>query len=426
MNYIKSMNTLFERKIIDVFKRFSVGSMQLILPNGRTYLFGDSNARSFSVQVKDARFFRALALSGDIGLAEAYLDQWWDSANPAQFIEWLLLNQKHFPKPGLVARILDLKESIHHAFNRNSRSGSRRNIMAHYDLGNDFYRLFLDQTMSYSSAYFVDSSQTLESAQNEKYDRICRKLDLKPNMHVLEIGCGWGGFAHYAATKYGCRITGTTISPSQKQFAQERMFAAGLSEQVTIIQEDYRDLTGKYDAIVSIEMLEAVGHAYLQSFFKKCDELLIENGLLALQFITCSDARYPSYRKSADFIRKYIFPGGHLPSVAAIHSVNEVSTELNLAHFESFGAHYGKTLLLWRERFEDNWEHIEALGFDAYFRRLWRFYFCYCEAAFQTRHINVVQGIWARSNDAGMHTEKVSEASSRPMYSNQNAFANSL
>ena len=287
-----------------------------------------------------------------------------------------------------------------HRLRDNHRSGSRRNIAAHYDLGNDFYALFLDDTMTYSCGVFESPDATLSEASTAKYERICRGLGLRPEHEVVEIGCGWGGFAEHAAGRYGCRVAATTISDRQFEYASERVRRAGLGDRVTILQEDYRDLPKRlgrrFDRLVSIEMIEAVGHRHMEAFFRTCQRLLREDGLMALQAITIADQRYDAYRRSVDFIQRHIFPGGFLPSVTAITRTLTRATDLTTVALEDIGRHYAETLHRWRERFLARRDDVAALGLPDRFVRMWEFYLAYCEGGFLERTISDVQMILAR------------------------------
>ena len=274
---------------------------------------------------------------------------------------------------------------------RSTRTGSRRNISAHYDLSNEFFALMLDPTMTYSSGIFPSATASLEEASIAKYDRICRKLQLRPNDHVLEIGTGWGGFAEHAARQYGCHVTTTTISAEQHAYAARRFRDAGVDQRVTLLQDDYRDLSGTYDKLVSIEMIEAVGEAYLRGYFAKCSELLKPNGMMCLQAITMPDHRYDSYRKSVDFIRRFVFPGGFLPSISAIAACLGQATDFRFFHCEDFGTHYATTLRHWRHNFQRRIDVVKSLGFDERFIRTWNYYLSYCESGFRERQVGVAQ-----------------------------------
>jgi len=299
---------------------------------------------------------------------------------------------------------LKLLNRFAHWRRRNTPRNSRRNISEHYDLSNDFYSLWLDETMTYSSAWF-QGEESLRSAQENKYHRLCEKLRLEPGMEVLEIGCGWGGFSIYAAHNFGVRITAITISEAQYDKARKRVSEEGLDGQVEILLCDYRDVRGQFDAIASIEMLEAVGHEFLKSFFKQCHRLLKPTGRVGLQVIICPDSRYEAMRKSVDWIKKHIFPGGQLPSVKALVDSVNATGDLYLQHLESFGLHYARTLELWRERFNRQRDAVMAMGFDETFLRKWNYYLAYCEAAFATRNINVSQMILSRPNNTEFSLE---------------------
>jgi cyclopropane-fatty-acyl-phospholipid synthase len=290
-----------------------------------------------------------------------------------------------------LARVMAQVLKVVHAMNKNTREGSRRNIFAHYDLGNDFYELFLDDTMTYSCGIFERPEASLREASIAKYDRICRKLDLSAADHVLEIGTGWGGFAIHAATHYGCRVTTTTISDRQHEMAQHRFAAAGLSDRITLLKQDYRDLTGTFDKLVSIEMIEAVGHHFLDEFFRVCSERLKPEGMLLLQAITIRDQVFDWHKHNVDFIKRYIFPGSCIPSVTAISKAVADKTDLRIFHLEDITAHYARTLRLWRENFFHNIDRVRHLGFPDAFIRMWEFYLCYCEGGFAERYLGDVQ-----------------------------------
>lgn len=284
---------------------------------------------------------------------------------------------------------------VGHWLTRNTLAGSQRNIAAHYDLSNDFFAAFLDPTMTYSSGIFEQPETTLAEASLAKYERLCQLLDLKPHDHLLEIGTGWGGFACYAAHEYGCRVTTTTISKAQHDFAKQQIAAAGLEKRVELLQYDYRQLQGKFDKIVSIEMIEAVGHEFLGTFFGKCDELLRPGGSLAVQAITMPEQRYQQYRRSVDFIQRYVFPGGCLPSVGALVAATERTT-LQLTMLDDFGMDYARTLELWRENFHANLDAIRELGMPERLLRTWHYYFCYCEVAFREQLIGLKQMVFVK------------------------------
>ena len=277
-----------------------------------------------------------------------------------------------------------------HALRRNSRAGSRRNIAAHYDLGNDFFRLFLDETLMYSAATYEHPQQSLHDAQLARLDRICHRLELKPTDHLLEIGTGWGGLALHAARHFGCRVTTTTISREQWKLARERVCEAGLQDRIEVLCQDYRDLEGRYDKLVSIEMIEAIGHAYYDTYFARCSQLLKPEGAMLLQAITIPDQRYERARRSVDFIQRYIFPGSCIPSVAALTQSIARASDLRVFDLEDIGPHYATTLAHWRENFRANLSRVRALGYDDQFIRMWEYYLCYCEGGFAERALGDV------------------------------------
>jgi cyclopropane-fatty-acyl-phospholipid synthase len=345
-----------------------------------------------TVRVHDPRFYSEMAFGGSVGAGEAYMQGYWSTDDLTAVMRIILQNRDVLDgmETGWARLTEPVRKMLHWAA-RNTRSGSRRNIRAHYDLGNDFFKLFLDPTMMYSSAIFEHEGMSLEAASIAKLDRICRKLDLKPEDHVMEIGTGWGGFALHAARHYGCHVTTTTISPSQHDVARERVAAAGLNERITLLQKDYRDLTGQYDRLVSIEMIEAVGHQYYDTFFRKCSELLKPEGAMLLQAITIADQRYEAAKKSVDFIQRYIFPGSCIPSVAAMTGAVARATDMRLTDLKDIGPDYAVTLRCWRKNFFANLEQVRALGYPESFIRMWEFYLCYCEAGFIERVISDVQ-----------------------------------
>ena len=358
------------------------------------FAFGasDDSKLSATLTVQDPRFYRQIVAAGGIGAAEAYIRGYWDADDLMTAMRILARRTETMNaiERGLAKLTMPLRGAVNW-FHRNTKAGSKRNIAAHYDISNAFYQLMLDDTMTYSSGVFPDAQASLRDASIEKYDRICRKLHLSPGDHVLEVGSGWGGFAEHAVRNYGCRITTTTISQQQFQYAKERFRSLGLQDRISLLQRDYRDLTGKYDKLVSIEMIEAVGAEFLPAFFGKCSDLLKPNGTMCLQAITIPDHRYDSYRKSVDFIQQYIFPGGFLPSVGAMASSVARRTDFRFFHLEDFGEHYARTLACWRENFWRRIKDVEQLGFDDRFIRTWNYYLCYCEAGFRERQIGVSQ-----------------------------------
>jgi cyclopropane-fatty-acyl-phospholipid synthase len=349
------------------------------------------------VRIHHPRCYAWILSGGSIGVAEAYMAGLWSTDDLTAVVRLVVANQTVFEEldSGWM-RLAEPFYKVAHWLRRNTVSGSRRNIVAHYDLGNDFYRLFLDPTMTYSAGIFEGPDSTLEEASIAKYDRICRKLKLTPDDHVVEIGTGWGGFALHAGTRYGCRVTTTTISDAQYALARQRVEAAGLTDRVTLLKKDYRHLTGTFDKLVSIEMIEAVGHQFLGAFFRTCSRLLKPDGLMALQAITIRDQAYDQHRRSVDFIKRYIFPGSCIPSVSVmLHAVRR-KTDLALCHLEELTPHYARTLAAWRRRFFEHLDQVRAMGFSEAFIRMWEYYLCYCEGGFAERYIGNVQMLLAK------------------------------
>ena len=395
----------YERTILGFFEHMNEGSMHISMPGGEEIILGTGEGNINAViTVHTTDFFKRCVLFGDIGFGEAYTDGDWDTPDITSVIKWFLINIDNAPSVsgskmksfGLNA--LKMINRLSHFKKENTLSGSRKNIAAHYDLNNEFFSLFLDPTMTYSSAYFTAEGMTLQQAQEAKYDRLCRELHLQPADQVLEIGSGWGGNAIFMAKNYGCSVTTLTISEEQFKLANERIAEAGLQEKVKVLMQDYRSMTGKFDKIVSVEMIEAVGHKFLKQYFAKINELLKPNGIVALQAITCPDSRYNDLRKGVDWIQKHIFPGSLLPSVAAINNAVNKTGEFTLVDLKDFGLDYAKTLAEWRIQFNRNIASIRALGFDEPFIRKWNYYFSYCEAAFAMRNINVMQLVYVRPN----------------------------
>lgn len=367
------------------------GTIRLSDTSGSTRL-GRGCDLQVNMQVHNPAFFRHAVLGGTLSVAESYLRGDWDCEDLTTFFRIFVRNID--TTDGLdrgLSRITSWLNRLYHLWHSNSKSGSRRNIHAHYDLGNEFFRLMLDDTLAYSSGIFLTPTSTLREASLEKMDRICRKLDLRPSDHLLEIGTGWGGLAIHAATHFGCRVTTTTISQQQYDVARERIGEAGLSDRVTLLLQDYRDLTGQFDKLVSVEMIEAVGHHYHDTYFRKCSELLKPDGTFVLQGIVMPDHRYQKYLRSVDFIQRYVFPGGCLPSMGALLGSMSRATDLRFVHAEDFGIHYSQTLREWRQRFNSRVDDVLNLGFPERFIRMWNYYLSYCEASFEERFTGVVQ-----------------------------------
>ncbi|MFC5577272.1 class I SAM-dependent methyltransferase [Lysobacter niabensis] len=374
---------------------------------GRTVLITDalgqavvedpSAAPALEIRVSHPGFYRAIAANGSVGAAEAYMEGYWACSDLVGLVQLLVRNRE----------LLDAMETGParlggwllrglHSLRRNTRGGARRNIAAHYDLGNSFFSLFLSSDLMYSSALFVSAGETLEEASRRKLDVICQKLRLQPEDRVIEIGTGWGGFALHAARHYGCHVTTTTISREQHSLAMQRVREEGLEGRVTVLLEDYRDLQGQYDKLVSIEMVEAIGPQYLESYFAKLGQLLTPDGLALLQAITIEDHRYAQAVRSVDFIKLYVFPGSFIPSINALLQAKTRACDLALVHLEDFGASYARTLNAWRVRFLDRLPDVQAQGFDERFVRMWEFYLAYCEGGFRERSIGVAHLLFSK------------------------------
>ncbi len=376
---------LAQRVGLAAASRIRVGHLTVVLPDGSRHEFGDlgSDLRA-EIHVHDEAAAVRILLHGETGAGEAYMDGLWSSPDLVALIALGVRNRAALAlTQGWWRFPLQLRRTMAHRARRNTKGGSRRNIAAHYDLGNDFYRLFLDESLTYSSAVFETAEQSLEDAQRTKYRRVAERAGLTPGMHVLEIGSGWGGFALYAAGELGCRVTSITISEAQHALATERVRAAGLDGLAEIQLRDYRDIEGTYDAIVSIEMLEAVGAEYLSTFFEACDRALRPGGRLGLQVITFPDAAYDAQLRGANWIQTYIFPGGLCPSLAVIERATR-DTRLLITEVDDIAAHYAATLRAWRTRFLEHLDDVRAQGFDDRFIRMWEYYLALSEAGFAT------------------------------------------
>ncbi|MDH3282613.1 MAG: cyclopropane-fatty-acyl-phospholipid synthase family protein [Gammaproteobacteria bacterium] len=387
------LDRIAQQAVLQRLRHISFGSL-LIHDDQEVHQFGGGahDGLHATIVVNDPCFYRQIAFAGTIGAGEAYMDGHFECSNLTAAVRLLLRNRQVLD--GMDSSVTRITAPLHKAFHwlhRNTRSGSERNIAAHYDLGNELFELFLDETMMYSGAIFEKPDASLHDASLTKLDRICRKLDLRPDDHVVEIGTGWGGFAVHAATRYGCRVTTTTISKAQHEFTSRKIRKAGLSDRVTVLLKDYRDLTGSYDKLVSIEMIEAIGHQYLDTYFEKCSGLLKPSGMLLLQAITIADQRYEAAKGSVDFIQRYIFPGSFIPSVSAMTQAIARSTDMRLFHLEDIGPHYATTLRHWRERFGQRLSRVRELGYPESFIRMWEFYLCYCEGGFLERAIGDAQ-----------------------------------
>ena len=387
---------LLRQLVFSQLRRLRRGTLDLH-EAGKRHSFGDDDGPAVWVEVRDPRFYRAMTFGGHLGVAEAYVDRWWDCNDLTGLVRILLRNRDVLDgmETGL-ARLMQPARKMIHALHRNTPAGSRRNISAHYDLSNEFFSLLLDDTLTYSCGIFERPESTLREASVAKHDRICQLLSLRSDDHVLEIGTGWGGFALHAATEYGCRVTTTTISDNQFREVSRRIAAAGMSRRITLLQRDYRDLEGKFDRLVSIEMIEAVGHQYLETFFRKCAGLLEQDGIMALQSITILPQYYDRALREVDFIKQHIFPGSFIPSLPVLLRAAR-KAGLRSRAIDQVGPHYAETLRRWRKNFVANWERIRALGFSEEFGRLWEFYFCYCEGGFREGTVDNVQLAFAKT-----------------------------
>ncbi|MGB1140872.1 MAG: class I SAM-dependent methyltransferase [Halioglobus sp.] len=392
----KVADNLAREAVFNLLYRLQIGSLSLH-EGGRSWHFGDPAAEPAEVHVLDPSLYREVLRGGAIAAGRTYFQGLWTSPS-------LVNVTRIFSANMAVLQGMDSKQSLlvrgmlawSHLLNRNTRRGSKDNISAHYDLGNDFFQLFLDPTMMYSSAVFERPDMSLEEASIAKLDELCRQLELTPDDHLLEIGTGWGGMAIHAARNYGCRVTTTTISREQFEYAVQCVEAQGLSDRVTVLCEDYRNLEGTYDKLVSIEMIEAVGHQYYGEYFRTCSGLLRENGKMVIQAITVPDQRYRQARDSVDFIKRYIFPGGCLPSNAVIADHIARDTDMQVVHLRDITLDYAETLAQWRERFLDSLDAVRDQGFGEEFIRMWEYYLCYCEGGFRERIIGTVQMAFAK------------------------------
>jgi len=389
--------SLLRRGVLRQLAQLRHGQL-VVVEDGERQVFGTpGSALLGEIHVLDAAAWGMVAGNGSIGAGEAFIHGYWSSPDLTAVVRVFVSNLEVLDgmEGGLAQIGRPLVRGLHW-LNRNTRKGSQKNIAAHYDLGNDLFEQFLDPTMMYSAAQFLSPDDSLEQAQLNKLERICQKLALEPGDHLLEIGTGWGSMALYAAQHYGCKVTTTTLSKEQYAFTARRIESLGLQDRVTLLLKDYRDLTGQYDKLVSIEMIEAVGHRFLPTYFKQCAHLLKSNGLMLLQAITIRDQRYEQAKRGVDFIQRYIFPGGALPCVQKMLEIVSRDTDMNLLHMEDFGLHYARTLRLWHENFRHAHGRLSELGYDDYFLRLWEFYLCYCEGGFLERTIGTAQLLLAK------------------------------
>ncbi len=385
------------------------GNLEVHYPHGEVKHYGDGNGYHVSLHLHKSQFFKRLSFFGDIGFAESYMDGDFDCDNLGDLIEIALINSHKLGiksedySKNRFSNLLPNFNRIKHLLRKNSKTKAQKNIAEHYDLSNDFFTLMLDKSMMYSSAVFADKNESLYDAQMRKIKLLAQKLNVKKGSKVLEIGSGWGAMAIYLAKELECEVTTVTLSKEQKELCHKRFKEEDVDENIKILLKDYRDLEGQFDAIISVEMFEAVGSEYFDIFFKQCQSLLKPEGVLVMQVITIPDQRYAAYSKSTDFIQKYIFPGGHLPSVSKVLQVTSEHTRFNLLHLEDFTEDYAKTLHIWDENFTKNLLHVKALGFDGYFIRMWKMYLKYCEAGFITRNIGVMQFVFTQDQNMNLN-----------------------
>ncbi len=406
---ITAANVLYKKIVLRLLSKMNKGQLNITFPNGDVEQFG-GNDKSITANIKinNPIFFKRIVLFGDIGFGESYVDGDWETDNITNVISWMILNIEDNPalsgsnKKFSPISLLKFVNRAYHKFNINTKKGSKKNISEHYDLNNDFFKLWLDESLTYSSAIFAGDTTDLKEAQTEKYDRLCRQLNIQQSDHILEIGSGWGGFSLHTAKKYGCKITTVTISKEQYQYTKNLIKTNNLETWIEVKLMDYREITGTYDKIVSIEMLEAVGHEYLNTFFSQVNKLLKPNGALGLQVITSHDSNYKELKTGIDWIQKHIFPGSLLPSIAAINKAVNKTSNLYLFDLKNIGLDYARTLNHWRVSFNTKLGEVLKLNFTSSFVRKWNYYLSYCEAAFLMRNINVVQMIYTRPNNRNL------------------------
>lgn len=400
------INGKYRQGIFDLLGKLTDAKLTIVESGERIKLGNLSSELSAELHINDLSVYSDFVSGGSLAAAQAYIDNKWDTPDLTKLIRVFARSQQLVDELESKSSMWEkCQKKLISLGNRNTQAGSKRNILAHYDLGNDLYSRFLDEKMMYSCAYYSDEKTSLSQAQSTKLALICDKLDLKESDHLVEIGTGWGGLAIFAALNYGCKVTTTTISDAQYNYTKEQIEIRELSEQITLLKRDYRELEGNYDKLVSIEMIEAVGHEFMAQFFSTCSSLLKPEGKMLVQAITIADQRYDAYRKSVDFINKYIFPGGCLPSMAVMSQHIANSTDMMIDNVEDIGLHYARTLFDWRKKFDENWQEISSFGYDDTFKRLWHYYLCYCEGAFverviSTHHIVARKPQYKDSHDA--------------------------
>ena len=399
-NHLATQGSGLSKKIFfKLLNGITHGSIQVHDVNG-SYVFGNEKEKNDSIAnitINHPKAYKSILMEGSVGAGASYIDGYWDTDDLQKLITMIIKNDALFNQiESPIARFFSFMRTINYKLKINSIRRAKENILAHYDLGNDFFKLILDPSMMYSCALYKPSDISLEEASQNKIRAICNALQLKPSDHILEIGTGWGGFACFAAKEYGCKVTTTTISEKQYLYVNEKINQLGLNHQIKLLKEDYRKLSGQYDKVVSIEMIEAVGHKYFDTFFQQCHQLLKPGGLFFLQAIVINDQAYEAAKNEVDFIKKYIFPGGCLPSVHSISKSIADKTTLQLLSFEDIGHHYVSTLNDWHKNLLTNKDEILAQGFTESFIRTWEFYFCYCAAGFQTNYISDIHALWRK------------------------------
>ncbi len=397
----RRIGSLARRRVLEGLAGWREGRLTVTMPDGSAVVLGAPEAEPHaSVWIENDRFFRRVLLHGDMGVGDAYIDGDWRADDLALVVALAFRNQQHAPLDSFLTRLTNLADTWRHRRRRNTTAGSRRNIYAHYDLGNDFFSLFLDPTMAYSSAVFQSPGDTLETAQREKFRRWGERLAPRASDHVLEIGSGWGGLAMHLAGTYGCRVTSITVSEEQRALATARVAAAGLAHLVRIELRDYRHIEGQYSRIVSVEMIEAVGREFWPDFFRALDRALAPGGRVGIQAITMPDGRFDGYVRRSDWIQKHIFPGGLLPCLREMCAVSAAHTHLTVTQVEDRPLDYAHTLHAWRTAFMARTDEVRRLGFDDRFIRTWEYYFASCEAGFRTRNLGLMDVMLARPGEA--------------------------
>lgn len=399
-NHLATLSTRLSKNVFfKLLNAITEGAIKVKDTHG-SYVFGNEKEKNDSIAtitIKNPKAYKSILIGGSVGAGASYIDGDWDTDDLQKLIELIIKNDSLFNNiESPIARLFSLMRTISYKLKINSIRRAKENILAHYDLGNDFFKIILDPSMMYSCALYRPSGISLEEASQKKIQAICTALQLKPSDHILEIGTGWGGFACFAAKEFGCKVTTTTISEKQYLYVKEKINQLGLNHQIELLKEDYRTLSGQYDKVVSIEMIEAVGHKYFDTFFHQCNQLLKPEGLFFLQAIVINDQAYEAAKDEVDFIKKFIFPGGCLPSVFSISKSIATQTTLQLLSFEDIGHHYVSTLNDWHKKLLANKQEILAQGFSESFIRTWEFYFCYCAAGFQTHYISDIHALWQK------------------------------